>query len=274
MAKFFFEYVWGRIPVREIGELLRRAREQKGITLEEAEAATKIRVRYLAAMEKGDFASLPGRPYALGFLRNYARFLGLDAQAITEELRKAWEPEKAGEPHYVVTTTGRPSTRTWRQWGSRARYLIAALVAAALLAILIPIFTAPLWSSPPEKSAAGVQKANAPAGEDLAANKDQGAQAVEQDSSQLQPQPRPEELNLTILADKGPSWLEVTVHGQPVFKGMLPLGKEMSFVAQDSITVKFGDAGAVTVKVNGREIGPVGKRGDVVRKEFRLSKEP
>lgn len=253
--------------MREIGEVLRRAREQRGISLAEAEAATKIRLRYLAAMERGDFASLPGRPYALGFLRNYARFLGLDAQPLVEELKRVWEPEPAGEPQYVVTTASKSGAKARPPKAGRARYWLVMVVAAAVLVILVPLFTAAFWSSPAPETTPGVQGNGAAA---AAGTKAPGAAAETPAAAEGTPvPPRPSELQLTIVAAKGPCWLEVVVGGQPVFQGLLPLGKEMSFSARESISVKFGDAGAVTVKVNGREIGPIGKRGEVVRREFR-----
>lgn len=64
------------------GRLLREARQQQGFSLEEAEAATKIRLRYLAALELEDTTALPEPVYARGFLRTYARFLSLDPERL------------------------------------------------------------------------------------------------------------------------------------------------------------------------------------------------
>ncbi|MEW5933591.1 MAG: helix-turn-helix domain-containing protein, partial [Bacillota bacterium] len=60
--------------MREIGELLRRTREEKGLTLKEAQVETKIRTRYLEALERGDDSVVPGEVYFRGFLRSYANF--------------------------------------------------------------------------------------------------------------------------------------------------------------------------------------------------------
>lgn len=66
----------------EIGHILREARENKGLSLEEAQAQTRINARYLNALENGQYSALPTPVHARGFLRNYARFLGLDAQPL------------------------------------------------------------------------------------------------------------------------------------------------------------------------------------------------
>ena len=72
---------------RRLGRQLRDAREVKGIDLFRVERDTKIRSKYLSALEEGDYADLPGDVYTRGFLRNYSAYLGLDADEIEEEWR-------------------------------------------------------------------------------------------------------------------------------------------------------------------------------------------
>lgn len=68
----------------EIGHILREARENKGLTLEEVQAQTRINARYLAALESGQYSALPTPVHVRGFLRNYARFLGLEPQPLLD----------------------------------------------------------------------------------------------------------------------------------------------------------------------------------------------
>ncbi|MCB5426139.1 helix-turn-helix domain-containing protein [Altererythrobacter sp. CC-YST694] len=70
-----------------VGEKLRAAREAKGLSLEQLSAESRITVRHLTLIEANDFAALPGRTYAVGFSRTYARLLGLDGDAIAREVR-------------------------------------------------------------------------------------------------------------------------------------------------------------------------------------------
>ncbi len=70
-----------------IGEQLREAREQKGLDLERVAEETNIAKRYLVALEAEDFGVFPGEPYAIGFLRNYADFLGLSANDLVQTYR-------------------------------------------------------------------------------------------------------------------------------------------------------------------------------------------
>jgi cytoskeletal protein RodZ len=89
--------------VFEIGYSLRSARERQGIGLPEAELATKIRAKYIRALEEEDFEALPADTYARGFLRTYADYLGLDGEIYVEEYASRfhnadWEDEPRRAP--------------------------------------------------------------------------------------------------------------------------------------------------------------------------------
>lgn len=75
-----------------VSEMLRSARLEKGASLYHVEEATKIRVKYLEALENGDYGAMPARVYALGFLRAYAIFLCLDVQALVSKFNQECPP--------------------------------------------------------------------------------------------------------------------------------------------------------------------------------------
>src|SRR5207247_10080863 len=83
-----------RGSVSTLGEQLRAQRERKSITLEQAAADTRIREKFLKALEDGDYQSLPGAVYTRGFLRNYADYLDLE----TDELVMLYQQERGGAP--------------------------------------------------------------------------------------------------------------------------------------------------------------------------------
>lgn len=87
-------------PAPSLPERLLAARERKGVDLYRAERDTKIRARYLAALERGDYRELPGAVYTKGFLRNYALYLGLDP----DDVLLQWRRERGGgkEPQPVI----------------------------------------------------------------------------------------------------------------------------------------------------------------------------
>ncbi|HWH33453.1 MAG TPA: helix-turn-helix domain-containing protein [Egibacteraceae bacterium] len=88
-----------------IGEALRAARRQQGRSLADAAAATRVRESYLAALEEEEFAALGGDVYVKGFLRSYARFLGLNPEPLLESYRR--EHERPDEPQPLTASAGR-----------------------------------------------------------------------------------------------------------------------------------------------------------------------
>ena len=76
----------------EIGNSLHEARIRQGLEFPEVELATKIRVKYIRALEQEEFSLLPGETYVRGFLRTYADYLGLDGQLYVDEYVSRYAP--------------------------------------------------------------------------------------------------------------------------------------------------------------------------------------
>src|SRR5215212_413986 len=102
--------------VQAIGERLREARMRQKVDIADVEAATKIRAKYLRALENEEFGLLPGPTFAKTFLRTYAEYLGLDAQLLVEEYRVQHEPR--GEEIAPIGATS-PGGRRARRGGGR-----------------------------------------------------------------------------------------------------------------------------------------------------------
>lgn len=118
--------------MREIGELLRKAREAKGLAVSDVQEATKIRGRYLEAMEEGDFDVLPGEVYVRGFLRTYAEAVGLSGDEVVERYkaeRARIEAEKAQEAPPARDQNVSKKARI-------PRHLLIAVGAVAIVAIV------------------------------------------------------------------------------------------------------------------------------------------
>jgi cytoskeleton protein RodZ len=82
-----------------IGEVLKRARSRQQVDISAVEDRTKIRTKYLRAMEQDEWDVLPSHAYAKGFLRTYASLLGLDADALVDEYRRQYEGPEAQGPY-------------------------------------------------------------------------------------------------------------------------------------------------------------------------------
>jgi cytoskeletal protein RodZ len=117
------------IPAATLPERLLAARERKGVDLYRAERDTKIRARYLAALERGEYKELPGDVYTKGFLRNYALYLGLDPEEIVGQWRR--ERGDGGQARPVISV---PQPIAQPRPGLQ---FSTGIVVAALLTILI-----------------------------------------------------------------------------------------------------------------------------------------
>ena len=95
---------------------------RQGVDISEVETATKIRAKYLRALENDEFAMLPGGTYVKSFLRTYAEYLGLDAQLLVEEFRAHHEPRVEGE---LQTLAPPPQQRPGHNRGRRRKIELA-----------------------------------------------------------------------------------------------------------------------------------------------------
>jgi hypothetical protein len=118
--------------VFEIGTSLREARERQGLGYPEIELATKIRAKYIRALEEEDFTSIPGDAYIRGFLRTYADYLGLDGDVYVDEYASrfitSWRDELPPPERHRIRTRERRIER---------RAVILVLAGIALVAALV-----------------------------------------------------------------------------------------------------------------------------------------
>jgi cytoskeletal protein RodZ len=127
---------------------LAAARERKGVDLARAERDTKIRVRYLSALESGDYRDLPGAVYTKGFLRNYALYLGLDPEDVLRQWRRERGEATAPEP---VIVPPRPLAEPARPLNFSPQVVVAALLTAGVVLFFIYLGAQLLrYSRPPE----------------------------------------------------------------------------------------------------------------------------
>jgi cytoskeleton protein RodZ len=147
-----------------VGEQLHAARTEKGLTLNEVAAQTRIPMRHLEAIERSDFGALPGSTYSLGFTKAYARYVGLDSVKLSEELRiELSQGGHAGfapaTPSYEPTDPSRVPPR-WLAWTAAA---IAVVGLIGYLAWRNFAFSADADPATVADKPAAVQKAVAPA---------------------------------------------------------------------------------------------------------------
>jgi helix-turn-helix protein len=131
----------------EIGEVLRSTRSRLGRDIYTAERDTKIRRKYLEALETEEWDVLPGPTYVKGFLRTYGSYLGLDADALVDEYRRSIERSPAVEQPYLFSEPllerrRQPLEPRRRAWGQALAVLGVLLV--AVVAVIAVVRTDPL----------------------------------------------------------------------------------------------------------------------------------
>ena len=257
------------------GDRLQREREMRGITLEEIAEATKIGTRSLRALEQQDFDKLPGGIFNKGFVRAYARYLGLDEeQAVADYLAalgesmaagKATRLEPAAPEHNMLATEGEESQPIRLPLG-----LIAVVVVVAVL----------LFSGWRYFSKYGLPKLRHVRAADSSRS---AAKAPTTDSSRSAanpPQPaadsahsvanplRPEDGFVVRVKAKESSWMSIVADGKPVMSGELPRDAEKSIHARRSVVLKIGNATGIELFHNGKPVPPLGGGGEVKTVEF------
>ncbi|MGH2933962.1 MAG: RodZ domain-containing protein [Gaiellaceae bacterium] len=116
----------------EIGNSLREARVRQGLDYAQVELATKIRAKYIRAVEEEQFDALPAEPYVKGFLRGYAEFLGLDGQLYVDEYESRFVAERLDDAPVRTARRRRPVDHSFER-----RAVLLGLVGVVALAALI-----------------------------------------------------------------------------------------------------------------------------------------
>ncbi len=114
-----------------LGAMLLAARERKGVDLARAERDTKIRAKFLEALESSDFKALPGAVYTKGFLRNYALYLGLDPELVVARWKTEVGESRRSEP---TTIAPRPLEAPRGGFTFSRGLIVAAILTLAVLA--------------------------------------------------------------------------------------------------------------------------------------------
>jgi cytoskeleton protein RodZ len=122
-----------------IGETLREARMRQHLDIADVESKTKIRAKYLRALENEEFGMLPGPTFVKTFLRTYAEALGLDPHALLEQYRSTHEPREELEHLQPLGPTAVARDRRRGFGPPRGPWMAIGLAAAAILAVLLVI---------------------------------------------------------------------------------------------------------------------------------------
>lgn len=285
----------------ELGERLRRAREERGLSLKEAAESLVLKVQVLEALEACRFAELPEPALARGYLRRYALLLGLDPEPLL-----ALYPQ--GPPS--VPPPSRPRGRVPWPWFLLLSLLLALGYGTYLLLRPSPIrvVSLPPEAPPPPPARYPLRVETDPPGArvyldgfylgqtplesppleggrrllrlDLPGYQPLQAEVVLDRPLSLRyrlvPAPKPAEggppppeaapVGRLVLRLEGRSWLRVSQDGKRLYEGIPAVGAELSFDLP--VEVRAGNPGAVRVLLNGQDQGPMGEPGKPLTRSF------
>ena len=232
--------------VRPLGAALAAAREQRGLSVEDVAAATRIRATIIRAIEADSFGACGGAVYARGHVRAIAQVVGADSKPLVEEFDRRFH-----QPVPALTTSSlasfdppRDAGRSGRQSPSWASVAVGVLAVAALL--LGASWLLGRGDGSPDQVGA------IPAPSTTAATT-----APSPTARPTQPAPpQVQGVTLRLRATGGSSWVSVTASdGSQLYQGILANGDAREFKDARQLSVRFGNSPAVRVVQNGRDVG-------------------
>jgi cytoskeletal protein RodZ len=224
-----------------VGERLRAAREEKGVSLEDVAAQTRIPQRHLASIETADWDTLPAPTYTIGFAKSYASAVGLDRTDIGNQLREEMGGQRFASNAADVFEPADPR-RTMPKG-----LVFGGIVAVAVLIALMSWLNKRSLEQPEA----------------------QNNSVAEQAAPATAPKPAPVQAPVAaqgavVLTATAPAWIQVTDQGKSLFAGMLQPGQTYTVPATASAPMlKAGKPEALNVTVGGAAAPPVGPPGKV-----------
>lgn len=247
------------------GEELRREREIRGISLKEISDATKISKRFLEAIERNDHKTLPAPVFTRGFVREYARYLGLNSEEIVnrynfaavgdDRIEKSAHLERLTQPppQQELRDPNRPKRGIPPPYAriDRSVYLLVAIVVALVGLSYWAITEKRLRGNRPAVEATTAPRIAAP------------RPAAVPETSPATPQDSKLRLVVDVVAD---SWIDLEADGKTVFKDVLPRGQRRTFEANEQFRFRtIGNAAGVVLTLNDARLPALGGDGEVVK---------
>ncbi|MDR3563549.1 MAG: helix-turn-helix domain-containing protein [Negativicutes bacterium] len=243
--------------MQTLGDILRAAREKEGISVKDVEKATSIGAIYIQAIEDGKYSVLPGEVYLKGFIRNYANFLGLNGQEMVNLYRQSQIPPTEIPAEPVKNERKAQSSGG----GSAGKWMVGLVVIGVLVGggwLGLSYLNAPEPSSPPPK----------PAPQTQAPPVQPPPLAVQTPTTPATPAAPAAKPVVIVASFSGPSWALVSADGKNVYEGIPKTGESFTWNADRNITIKLGNAGNVSLTLNGQPQGKQGGDGEVIEKTF------
>jgi cytoskeletal protein RodZ len=262
--------------MEEIGRTLRETRERLGLTIEEVERSTHIRVERLTALENGDFDSLASQAQARGFLGNYADFLGLDREDILEQFalsrgRRTSQLFKVGSK--IEPSASKPFVRVRKPRVFSSDLLVAGLIIIGVIAMLIWGGGRVFAALNNEVDPAQVDQISQTTQLNETPTENPPTAVVLSDLINLSPEAATptstlqlgvvETTSIVVIAEQQ-AWIRITVDGEEAFSGRVRRDDALEFYDFETLELLTGNGGVIRVLYNNQDIGFLGEIGQVI----------
>jgi cytoskeletal protein RodZ len=239
--------------VGKLGDTLKERRAALGLTLAQAEEATRIRGMLIRALEEGDYAKLPNPGYVRGYISSYARYLELDPLPLLAMYKAE---TGSGRYHELnLPQVDEAVAPRHQQHAVPGRAALIVVIVLALLSVAVWGITR-IWRGPeptlPEPTPLS-EPTSTPESSDGAAPQNEAEQSQASAQSEPASELQPFTLEVKVSAN-GASWLEITVDDKKAYAGTLAGGQSEKYEVAESASVLVGRPSAVTVLRDGKEV--------------------
>ncbi|MEZ5813320.1 MAG: DUF4115 domain-containing protein [Alphaproteobacteria bacterium] len=251
-----------------VGEILRRTRQHYNQSIQDIEYALRIRASQIEAIESGDLKALPGKVYAVGFVRSYAEFLGLDGDKIV----KLFKTQAAGqEPETELYFPAPASEGQLPPWWITLTCIFAAIAILAFWfgesrqqrEIVETIPPVPPAMQAEESVVSPASSSAAPAAESAPEVETEAENEAKQEEDIIKEKPA----KGIILNIRENSWVEIRdKQGKAMLSRVLKAGDQYYVPDRPDLTISIGNAGGVEIEVDGQKLRQLGETGKVLRR--------
>jgi cytoskeletal protein RodZ len=243
-----------------LGELLKSAREDSGLSLEDLAAAISIRPGLLGEIERNNFIHCGGDIYSRGHLRNIAPFIGQDPLHLIElyNSEHSLESRSINEMLAENSVTKVPHEKKSLSWKVPAAISISILLVIGVVQIVMSNSVTTQSPQPIASAEASAETTSIPTPESTPESTPEPTSGVVTDG-----------VKLSITASRGNSRIDIVIDGKHVEKGSIFQGETKSYSSDTSISVYFSNPAGLDVTVDGILLEPLGGQNQEVRRTFR-----
>ena len=261
-----------------IGDRLKEARQESGLSFKEIQDSIKVRTKYLQALEEENYKLIPGEAYVRAFIKGYGNFLGLNGQKLVEDYKEILKKEQEILEKELEQEEGEHNT------GIFGNKIVGPIIFIIVLLVIIFVAYNIFLLNQVQDNSDNVLLENTPPENTLEINQQDLAFEINDDLGQTDLSENNEdnpgiqsfdpenqinsslnENTVTVLASKR-SWVQVMVDGKINYEGIMERDQSLEFEGTDAIELKIGNAAGIKVKKGEQILGPWGNEGEVIRK--------